>query len=257
MPPVIRLTDEPVDHGSPRFSADGTEVLFVASRHAGRDDDLLAGAYAVRVPAPGETPSGVPEVRTVVSHEAGLGVGEAVAVDGGRVYLLAQELGESGVDFVARNTSLYVLDAADAAPRVLTDAETVDLGRSDITVLDRDAVLVLNASRGTVQLLRVTADGAVEALVDDQVEVTGVGVGGGAIVVSLTDRAPTATSRSCATTAPPRRAPPSSRSPTSPRPSASAGSGRCTSSSSRAGTGTRCTAGSCCRRGRGRIRCSS
>ncbi|MDA3805506.1 S9 family peptidase [Clavibacter sp. CT19] len=187
VPPVVRLTDEPVDHGSPRFSADGSEVLFVASRHESRDDDLLAGAYAVAVPARGAAPSGVAEVRTVVSHEAGLGIGEAVAVAGGRVFLLAQDLGESGVDFVARNTSLYVLDPGDAAPRVLTDAETTDLGGSDITVLDRDAVLVLNASRGTVQLLRVDTDGAVEALVDDQVEVTGVGVGGATIVVSLTD----------------------------------------------------------------------
>ncbi|WP_445441939.1 S9 family peptidase [Clavibacter sp. km1a] len=185
--PVVRLTDEPVDHDAPRFSADGSEVLFVAARHDGRDDDLVTGVYAVAVPAPGDASTGVPEVRTVVSHEAGLGIGEAASVDGGRLYLLAQELGESGVDFVARNTALYVLDAGDAAPRVLTDAETIDLGGSGITVEDRDAVLVLNASRGTVQLLRVTADGAVEALVDDQVEVTGVGVGGGAVVVGLTD----------------------------------------------------------------------
>ncbi|MBF4631745.1 S9 family peptidase [Clavibacter michiganensis subsp. phaseoli] len=187
VPPVVRLTDEPVDHDAPRFSADGSEVLFVASRHDGRDDDLLSGAYAVAVPALGDAAAGVSEVRTVVSHEAGLGIAEVASVDGGRIYLLAQDLGETGVDFVARNTALYVLDADDAAPRVLTDAETVDLGGSGITVEDRDAVLVLNGSRGTVQLLRVTADGAVEALVDDQVEVTAVGVGGGAVVVALTD----------------------------------------------------------------------
>ncbi|OUE09185.1 Prolyl tripeptidyl peptidase precursor [Clavibacter michiganensis] len=187
LPPVVRLTDEPVDHESPRFSADGTEVLFVASRHEGRDDDLLSGAYAVAVPAPGHASAALPEVRTVVSHEAGLGISEVASVDGGRHYLLAQHLGERGIDFVARNTALYVLDDGDDAPRALTDAETVDLGGSGITVEDRDAVLVLNASRGTVQLLRVTADAAVEALVDDQVEITAVGIGGGAVVVALTD----------------------------------------------------------------------
>ncbi|PPF70955.1 S9 family peptidase [Clavibacter michiganensis] len=187
LPPVFRLTDEPVDHESPRFSADGTEVLFVASRHEGRDDDLLSGAYAVAVPPPGHASAALPEVRTVVSHEAGLGISEVASVDGGRHYLLAQHLGERGIDFVARNTALYVLDDVDDAPRALTDAETVDLGGSGITVEDRDAVLVLNASRGTVQLLRVTADAAVEALVDDQVEITAVGIGGGAVVVALTD----------------------------------------------------------------------
>jgi dipeptidyl aminopeptidase/acylaminoacyl peptidase len=186
VPPVVRLTGEPVDHESPRFSADGTEVLFVASRHEGRDDDLLAGVYAVSVPVPGAADDSLPEVRTVLSHEAGLGVAVVAPVDGGRVYVLAQDMGEDGLDFVARNTALYALDAPGEEPRVLTDAETVDLA-GEITVLDRDTVLVMNGSRGTVQLLQVTADGTVEALVDDQVEITAVGTGGGTIVVALTD----------------------------------------------------------------------
>ena len=55
----------------------------------------------------------------------------------GVLFFTAQDVGESGRDFVGRNTALYVIDADGAAPRLLTDPETVDLTESDIVGLPR------------------------------------------------------------------------------------------------------------------------
>ncbi|HEX2248493.1 MAG TPA: S9 family peptidase, partial [Arthrobacter sp.] len=55
-----------------------------------------------------------------------------------------------------------------------------------VTAAD-DAVVVLNSTRGSEELLRVTATGELQVLVDGPRQVTGAGAGGGQLVVSFTD----------------------------------------------------------------------
>jgi dipeptidyl aminopeptidase/acylaminoacyl peptidase len=99
--------------------------------------------------------------------------------------VLAQELGPDEVGFVGTNHALHVLLDGEQ-PRRLTDPETVDLTSSPL-VVDGEAVLVTDTTRGTVQLLRVTAAGAVERLTDGPVEIEGVAAAGGVVAVSLAD----------------------------------------------------------------------
>jgi len=82
--------------------------------------------------------------------------------EGGLLVFLAAEVGESGIDFVARNTSLYAVqvctDSTDgsASLRRLTDPETIDLGEvgSHLSVSAR-GVIVQDRRRGSVRLLEI------------------------------------------------------------------------------------------------------
>ncbi|MFA4841273.1 MAG: prolyl oligopeptidase family serine peptidase, partial [Agrococcus sp.] len=104
--------------------------------------------------------------------------------DGGFV-LLAQRMGESGRDFVARNTQLLVLEQPGAHPEEVTDEATCDLGEggSHATVVD-DGVLVQERGRGRVRLLQVTGGGTKE-LIGGDLEVLGHGVGDGVTVATV------------------------------------------------------------------------
>jgi dipeptidyl aminopeptidase/acylaminoacyl peptidase len=174
-----RLTDADADHSSLSFSPDGRTLAVVAARHASRDVDLVSSVYLIDV-ANGAVvdATGAFDPRSMLAARYGLN---------GALYLIGQELGPTGGDFVARNASLYVIDTPGAEPRRLTDAETVDLGESSLTPAGDDAVLVQNRSRGTLELLRVRQNGEVETLVSGPIEITGAAVAGERIAVTVAD----------------------------------------------------------------------
>lgn len=176
-----RLTTDDADYSSVRFRPDGASVLAIAARHDSRDTDLRNGLFDIPVKPGGG------EGTAVVGPDRNLNISDAMPAGDGSVFLLAQELGESGRDFVARNTALYVVESRENPPRRLTDPETSDLGEvgSGITLEDDAHVLVQNRTRGTVQLLRVGGDGTVETIVAGAVEVTGSAVAAGTIAVAL------------------------------------------------------------------------
>jgi dipeptidyl aminopeptidase/acylaminoacyl peptidase len=107
------------------------------------------------------------------------------------LYVLGQELGETGYDFVARNTGVWAASVADlpvTEPRLLTDIEHVDYGDVHSTlVTDGEGVLAFARVRGAGQLHRVTADGTVDIVSEGHRVITGAAVADGKIVVSYTD----------------------------------------------------------------------
>lgn len=174
-----QLTDGPYDDGSVSFSPDGARVVFVSSRHASRDDDLRSNVFVV--PVEGGEP------RDLTGAHGSFSVLDARFAAGGTLFFTAQDVGESGRDFVARNAALYAIDAEGAAPRRLTDPETVDFTESAITPIGDDAVLVQDRRRGALVLTRVDAAGESLRLTDDRTVVGGAGVAGDTIAVSFAD----------------------------------------------------------------------
>lgn len=178
-PEAIRLSHGEFDHSAPAFSADGERVLCITARHDTRDDDLLNAVV--------EFDAGVAEgePHTILSSRAGLSVAEVQPTPDGGFVLLAQQMGESGRDFVGRSTQLFVLEHPGAHPEEVTEGDTVDLGEpgSHATVVE-DGVLVQQRRRGRVVLVHVTGGGSKE-LIGGDVEVIGHGVGDGVTVATV------------------------------------------------------------------------
>ncbi len=174
---ALQLTSGPVSHGGAVFTRSGDEVLTVLDEIESDHRDLRTPLVAVRTDGSGS--------HDVLSRDAGLSIGDVAITEDGTIALLAAETGESGIDFVGTNPSLWIL--GDGGPTRLTDPETLDLGEvgSHITVLGED-FLVQNRTRGRVELLRVTRRGDVESVFDGDVEVNGHAASrGGRIVASV------------------------------------------------------------------------
>ncbi|AEG43540.1 S9 family peptidase [Isoptericola variabilis] len=168
-----RLTVAPVDHGAFAFAPDGRTLAVVAAVHDGADEDLRSDVLLLDLadlPADGE-----PKATTAVGPGANLAVHAVELDEDGALWLLAQDLGPDGRDFVARNTALYLLEGAvradGAAPRRVTEPEDLDLAGP--LVLTPAGALAVAAVRGTQQLVRVARSGDVTALTSGPVVVTG------------------------------------------------------------------------------------
>ncbi|WP_433049747.1 S9 family peptidase [Dactylosporangium sp. CS-033363] len=153
-----QVTDEPYDHGDPRWSPDGQWLTFASSRR----DDWSADVWVCR--ADGS------ELRALTD-------GTLVAAlprftpDGTAVVFAAAEL----ADPVLQNDTLWSVPLAGGPARPLLDPERYHLaapgGDLDAT---GDGVLFTNEHRGAVQLLRVPYDGgAPTVLVDGERQVAG------------------------------------------------------------------------------------
>ncbi len=182
LPAARQLTTGAADHNGASFSADGGTIYFTAALHEGRDSNLASGIYAV--PTAGGQPLAVEPANT------GRQTVSAVrqSADGQWLFFLAQDLGASGRDFVARNTALYAMPAAGGDATVLSDVETVDLsGGSRIELRGPAGALVLNNARGTVELHEFDATGGHCVHMEGNRVVTGAAEGGGTLVVSFSD----------------------------------------------------------------------
>jgi len=181
LPAALQLTFGDADHTSPAFSADGGRLYFLAALHEGHDDDLVTSVY--RVDAAGGEPVVVepanltPQTVTDVRPSA----------DGKWLFYIAQELGDTGRDFVARNSVLYVMPSAGGEAVALTDVEHLDVS-GPLEPSGPDRVLVLNTALGSVELLEVVANGDITPLVHGARVVIGASVAAnGEIAVSLSD----------------------------------------------------------------------
>ncbi|WP_027478931.1 S9 family peptidase [Gryllotalpicola ginsengisoli] len=178
-----QVTSAPVDHGDFSFSPDGGTLAVVAAVHETRDTDLRSSVLLVPV-AGGEA------VDATLQH-GDFSIDAVEYAPDGRLFFLAGEVGESGTDFVGRNSSLYVIDEPGVAPRRLTDPDAYDIGGGGMygTIVPRGdgSALVIESRRGTHQLLHIDAAGAVTALTEGDLEVTGVDAAGASIVVSYQD----------------------------------------------------------------------
>jgi dipeptidyl aminopeptidase/acylaminoacyl peptidase len=171
IPEATVLTSGDVDHVGATWSADGTEVLAVRVDHGARTDLRTA---VVAFPAEGG------EAREVLGTEHDLSIAE-VAADADGLWLVAQHVGETGIDFVARNAMLLRVVGESVERR--TDEETVDLAEGQLTLV-ADGVLVQDRTRGRVQVFHVGPHG-VTRLTTDATEATGLGVAGSTIVATV------------------------------------------------------------------------
>ncbi len=181
IPAVMQLTSGDVDHTGAVFSSDGRSVYYVAAGHEGHDADIASGIY--KVPAAGGDAMLVPSGAEPRSIHA---VRESR--DGRQLFFTAQELGTGGLDFVARNTALYVMPVGGGEARALSDVEHQDLSGS-LEPVGPDGVLALNSHRGSVELLKWTADGGSEVLLHGERVVLGAAAAGDVVAVAFADAA--------------------------------------------------------------------
>ncbi|MFC3299192.1 S9 family peptidase [Arthrobacter agilis] len=183
VPRATQVTAADADHLEPTFSADGQRILFTAALGEDADVTLVSDIHSIALDGGGHRQ---------LTNQGGttlLGCGSPrPSTDGTSVFFLASDLSASGLDFVARNTALYVLDLHDPTTvRRLSDPETVDFGDvQDLVAAGPDAVLAFNRTRGAGELLRISSTGETEVLVTGATVVTGADTAGDAVVVSYT-----------------------------------------------------------------------
>ena len=183
LPVPRQLTDADDDVDLPRWFPTGDAVAAVLRRHADREVDLRRDAVVIDVPAAGPEHQAL-EPRPLTDADAGacLAVSRVLpAADGRRVWVLAEDVGPSGRDFVAALTGLYEVPL-DGEPRRLTDPDEVDLDPG-VLVEDGDEVLVAPQRSGAVHLVAVGADGGACDVLSGEVVVSGAAAAGGALAV--------------------------------------------------------------------------
>lgn len=181
-PPAPCLTSLAADHKSAGFSSDGAAVFFVAARPE-NDGDLSTGIY--RIPAGGGDP-----LRVTPSDDALREIQHVrQSKDGKWLFFIARGLGDSGTDFVARNSILYCMPSEGGEAVALTDPEMMDVAcpGERIELRGPDGALVLNNAQGTVELLMLSATGDHALLVHGERVVTGAAWAGGSMLVTLSD----------------------------------------------------------------------
>ena len=187
-PTARQVTDGDVDLTSIAWLPDGRHVVAVGARHSARHQDRRSDAVVVDT-----APEGDPTLRPLTDADSGSTLAVAAALpsaDGSALWLLAQDMGPSGRDFVARQTGLFHLplttqDGAPApagVPARVTDEEAVDLDPATFAATAH-GVLVGELRRGTVVLHELQADGAAREL-----------LGGDVVVHGAATRAPAASS---------------------------------------------------------------
>lgn len=192
VPPSFRLTDADNDVDAPRWFPDGGAIAAVLARHESREQDLRRDAVAVVVPDELSGEQGTAQVLALTDADAGstLSVSRVLpSADGRRVWLLADDAGPSGRDFVASLTGLFTLPLDDdrrpaGPPRRLTDAEEVDLEPAVLVEADDGDVLVAPQRSGAVHLCRVAPDGAARDLLTGPVVVGSADAANGVVVAT-------------------------------------------------------------------------
>lgn len=171
-----RLTEGETSWNGVVWTRDGAELLSVPDVVETDRRDLRDRLVAIAVDGGSE--------REVVGTDADLSISEVATAPDGTVFVLANDVGAEGVDFVAPGVALFVLEPSGA--RRLTDAETIDLGEVGSHLsFDGDDVLVQDRTRGRVRLLRVTRGGEVHEVLGGDREVNGHAAANGRVVASV------------------------------------------------------------------------
>ncbi|MFH5877601.1 S9 family peptidase [Arthrobacter sp. NA-172] len=180
VPKAKQLTFEQADHVAASFNRDGSSIYFVASLHEASDADIASAIYSV--------PAGGGEPVAVRPHAAPQAVHDVrESRDGEWLFFTAQDLGDDGVDFVARNTALYAMPVGPDEAVMLSDVENEDLSSGRLEPAGNDSVLALNTSRGAVELIEWAADGKKNVLVQRPQVVLGASAAGSIVAVSVSD----------------------------------------------------------------------
>jgi dipeptidyl aminopeptidase/acylaminoacyl peptidase len=186
------LTEGDFDHSRLAFAPDGSRLFTISARHAGRDNDLRSEVLELDLDDSDGVGTVAP-VRTAVRAEADLTISALACADDGTLWLLATDVGATGRDFVGRVSAVYRIGApgAGSAPIRVTDPHQNDTNRlsldatEGITPLADGSVLVLNDSRGRVELLQVHNQGQVDIVDCGAAVVTAVGARDTTVVAAV------------------------------------------------------------------------
>ena len=157
VPESLQLTSGDFTDSHPRFV--GERVAFLSARHDHRDRDLVNQLWTVGLAGGEPEPLTDLGVLAIESFEP--------AADGA-IYLIAQDVGPDGLDFVGRNSAVYLLKGRVATR--WTDPETIDATDASL-IVTADGVLVTNRARGRGVLLEVRGVDDVVPLSSGDVEV--------------------------------------------------------------------------------------
>lgn len=201
LPQALLLSDPQFAVGSPVWGKDNQDIYFVSAQHEAADDDLTSAIYRVSAAAGVTAKPGEESTAQVPTAELVLGGGArnlslhspAFSADFATLYVLGQDVGESGIDFVAKNTGVWAAKTSELpleAPELLTNIEDVDYGDVHSTlVTSGDSVLAFARLRGAGELHRVSAGSSdpVQVLSAGPRVITGAAVAGNVTVVAYTD----------------------------------------------------------------------
>ena len=171
VPVSAQVTEGDFDHAHPRFISD--RIAFVSARHETRDTTLTNQLWVA------DAAGGDPEALTSSST---VGIETFELADDGTIYAIAAEFGESGVDFVGRNSALYRVE--NSSLTALTDPETSDLSEGQLTIVG-NVPLVPARSRGRVNLMEWRAEGGLSPIAGGDFEVIGQAASGDTMVVTI------------------------------------------------------------------------
>ena len=174
IPEPVQITPSEFDHGAYAFSRDGAALRVVSARHSGRHHDLRLEVYEHTL-----RPDATGEVRPMLSATANLAIETIETGADGALVLIATDVGQGGRDFVGRQPGLFVVH--DGVAERLTDADTVDLGGSQLTPRAGGGTLAQLRDKGDVRLVEITRERTLTVLTLGSEEVSGHDVSAGLI----------------------------------------------------------------------------
>ena len=181
LPEARLLTPPATDAANPVFSPDGEWLYFTAALNETADDDVRTTLYRVPV-AGGQDPE-------LVAPTSGTQAILAAAFAGDTMLAATQDLGETGLDFVAKLVGICAIDAA-GETRLLTDPDTEDFGGHDSFIArgGNDSILVPRCDRGGNALVRFDSSGQhTEVLPRGERVITGAAEKSGTLAVTYSD----------------------------------------------------------------------
>lgn len=199
-PPARLLTPPDRDATHPAFSPDGAHLYFTAQLHEGADRDLRTMVHRVALPSGTGASSAHPGTAPAIELVAGSATADrcfhtpTFARDGRTLFLLGHGVGDSGTDFVARDTGVFAVDAAalralpggPVSPRPLTDTGSVGYEPA-LTAHGDSGVLALAHIRGAHEAHALTPDGAVVVLAGGRLAMRGAAAAGGTVALTYAD----------------------------------------------------------------------
>ena len=185
LPESTRRAETTSDVSDPCYSPDGKWIYFTAALHAEADTDLRSHIH--RVPRTGTAPA-TPELVLGVAHGDWAYRAPQFSTDGTTLFVLGQQVGSSGVDFLARHVGVCAV-AADqvgtAEARVLSDMDAFDYTECEILVpYGAAGVLATARVRGSGELHQVEADGTHTVLGSGPQNIHGAASADGHVVIS-------------------------------------------------------------------------
>lgn len=180
----VQLTSGDFDHAWLDWAPDGQTVVTVSARHEERDIHLVQDAWLVPVHN-GELRQ-LTDTSLVVARPT-------FSADGSQVFFLGYRPGETGRDVFGWSSALFVVPV-DGPPRprrvsqsglALPSDRSPDLPSDAVLITTAEGVVLERQHRGSVQLVRVGADGSLAELVTGPREVTGFDLQGDRIAIAF------------------------------------------------------------------------